>query len=66
MARDFYAVLALPRNASEDQIRQRFRELARLLDTRRRGRENYIDRAIAELDLRTRRASGEHVGAARR
>ncbi|MBW8875365.1 MAG: DnaJ domain-containing protein [Acidobacteria bacterium] len=29
MARDFYAVLALPRNASEDQIRQRFRELAR-------------------------------------
>jgi curved DNA-binding protein CbpA len=30
MARDFYAVLALPRNATEDQIRQRFREVARL------------------------------------
>lgn len=29
MARDFYAVLALPRSASEEQIRQRFRELAR-------------------------------------
>lgn len=30
MARDLYAVLALPRNATEEQIRQRFRELARL------------------------------------
>lgn len=30
MGRDFYAVLALPRNATEDQIRQRFRELARV------------------------------------
>jgi curved DNA-binding protein CbpA len=30
MATDFYAVLALPRNATEDQIRHRFRELARL------------------------------------
>jgi tetratricopeptide (TPR) repeat protein len=29
MPRDFYAILALPRNATEDQIRQRFRELAR-------------------------------------
>ena len=29
MARDFYSVLAVPRNATEDQIRQRFRELAR-------------------------------------
>jgi curved DNA-binding protein CbpA len=29
MARDFYAVLALSRSATEDQIRQRFRELAR-------------------------------------
>lgn len=29
MARDFYNVLAVPRNATEDQIRQRFRELAR-------------------------------------
>jgi curved DNA-binding protein CbpA len=30
MARDFYSVLAVPRNATEEQIRQRFRELARL------------------------------------
>jgi curved DNA-binding protein CbpA len=29
MARDFYAILALPKNATEDQIRQRFRQLAR-------------------------------------
>ncbi len=29
MARDFYTVLAVPRNATGDQIRQRFRELAR-------------------------------------
>ena len=29
MARDFYTVLAVPRNATEEQIRQRFRELAR-------------------------------------
>lgn len=29
MSRDFYAILALPRNATEDQIRQRFRQLAR-------------------------------------
>ncbi len=29
MPQDFYAVLALPRNATEEQIRQRFRELAR-------------------------------------
>ena len=28
---------------------ERFRELAKLLDTRRKGRETYIDRAIAEL-----------------
>ena len=28
---------------------ERFRELARLLDTRRMGREDYINRAIAEL-----------------
>ncbi|HEY7589423.1 MAG TPA: bifunctional (p)ppGpp synthetase/guanosine-3',5'-bis(diphosphate) 3'-pyrophosphohydrolase [Candidatus Limnocylindrales bacterium] len=28
---------------------ERFRELARLLDTRRKGREDYIERAIAEL-----------------
>ncbi len=30
MARDLYAVLALPRNATEEQIRHRFREMARL------------------------------------
>ena len=30
----------------------RFRELARLLDTRRKGREDYISRAIAELTRR--------------
>ena len=30
MPKDFYAVLALPRNATEDQIRQRFREMARV------------------------------------
>ena len=30
MARDLYAVLAVPRNATEEQIRQRFREMARL------------------------------------
>jgi GTP pyrophosphokinase len=28
---------------------ERFRELAKLLDTRRKGRESYIDRAITEL-----------------
>jgi GTP pyrophosphokinase len=28
---------------------ERFRELAKLLDTRRKGRESYIDRAIADL-----------------
>ena len=31
---------------------ERFRELARLLDTRRKGRETYIERAIAELTPR--------------
>jgi len=29
MPRDFYAILGLPRNATEEQIRQRFRDLAR-------------------------------------
>ena len=38
---------------------ERFRELARLLDTRRKGRENYIDRAIAELEPRLRAAGIE-------
>jgi GTP pyrophosphokinase len=31
---------------------ERFRELAKLLDTRRMGREGYIERAIAELEPR--------------
>ncbi|HET9225206.1 MAG TPA: DnaJ domain-containing protein [Thermoanaerobaculia bacterium] len=30
MPKDFYSVLGLPRNATEEQIRQRFRELARV------------------------------------
>jgi curved DNA-binding protein CbpA len=29
MAKDFYALLAVPRNATNEQLRQRFRELAR-------------------------------------
>ena len=33
---------------------ERFRELAKLLDTRRKGREGYIERAIAELEPRLR------------
>jgi guanosine-3',5'-bis(diphosphate) 3'-pyrophosphohydrolase len=35
---------------------ERFRELARLLDTRRKGRESFIDRAIAELEPRLKTA----------
>jgi GTP diphosphokinase / guanosine-3',5'-bis(diphosphate) 3'-diphosphatase len=35
---------------------ERFRELARLLDTRRKGREDYIARAIAELEPRLKDA----------
>ncbi|MCI0584172.1 MAG: bifunctional (p)ppGpp synthetase/guanosine-3',5'-bis(diphosphate) 3'-pyrophosphohydrolase [Chloroflexi bacterium] len=35
---------------------ERFRELAKLLDTRRKGREGYIERAIAELEPRLREA----------
>ncbi len=38
---------------------ERFRELARLLDTRRVGRESYIDRAIAELRPRLEAAGIE-------
>ncbi|MBI2776211.1 MAG: bifunctional (p)ppGpp synthetase/guanosine-3',5'-bis(diphosphate) 3'-pyrophosphohydrolase [Chloroflexi bacterium] len=34
----------------------RFRELAKLLDTRRKGRETYIERAIAELEPRLEEA----------
>jgi curved DNA-binding protein CbpA len=48
MARDFYSVLAVPRNATEDQIRQRFRELARTRHPDRfQGREKV--RAEAEF-----------------
>ena len=35
---------------------ERFRELAKLLDTRRKGREGYIERAIAELEPRLQAA----------
>lgn len=35
---------------------ERFRELAKLLDTRRMGREGYIERAIAELEPRLQEA----------
>jgi len=35
---------------------ERFRELARMLDTRRKGRETFIDRAIAELRPRLEEA----------
>ncbi|HEU4918746.1 MAG TPA: RelA/SpoT family protein, partial [Candidatus Limnocylindrales bacterium] len=37
----------------------RFRELAKLLDTRRKGREGYIERAIAELEPRLKAAGIE-------
>ncbi len=36
---------------------ERFRELAKLLDTRRKGRESYIDRAIAQLKPKLEAAS---------
>lgn len=48
MARDFYAVLAVPRNATEDQIRQRFRELAR---TRHPDRFQGVEKARAEKEF---------------
>jgi DnaJ-class molecular chaperone len=48
MARDFYTVLALPRNANEDQIRQRFRELAR---TRHPDRFQGPEKAKAETEF---------------
>jgi curved DNA-binding protein CbpA len=48
MARDFYAVLAVPRNATEDQIRQRFRELAR---TRHPDRFQGVEKARAEREF---------------
>jgi len=48
MARDLYAVLALPRNATEEQIRHRFRELARL---RHPDRFQGEDKQRAELEF---------------
>jgi tetratricopeptide (TPR) repeat protein len=45
MPQDFYAVLALPRNATEEQIRQRFRELAR---ARHPDRFQGLEKARAE------------------
>jgi len=48
MARDFYSVLALPRNATGDQIRQRFRELARL---RHPDRFQGAEKEAAELEF---------------
>ena len=48
MARDFYTVLAVPRNATEDQIRRRFRELAR---TRHPDRFRGVEKERAERDF---------------
>src|SRR5262245_31793403 len=48
MARDFYAVLAVPRGATGDQIRQRFRELAR---TRHPDRFRGAEKERAERDF---------------
>jgi curved DNA-binding protein CbpA len=48
MARDFYTVLAVPRNATEEQIRQRFRELAR---TRHPDRFQGAEKARAEREF---------------
>ena len=48
MARDFYAVLAVPRNATGDQIRQRFRELAL---TRHPDRFQGTEKARAEREF---------------
>jgi curved DNA-binding protein CbpA len=51
MARDFYTILALQRNATEDQIRHRFRELARLRHPDRfRGAEKEVaEREFQEI-----------------
>lgn len=48
MARDFYTVLAVPRNATEDQIRKRFRELAR---TRHPDRFQGAEKLRAEAEF---------------
>lgn len=51
MARDFYAVLSVPRNATEEQIRQRFREVARLghPDRFRGAEKEAAERAFQEI-----------------
>ncbi|MEP7013525.1 MAG: DnaJ domain-containing protein [Acidobacteriota bacterium] len=48
MANDFYSVLALPRNATEEQVRARFRELAR---ERHPDRFQGAEKDRAELDF---------------
>lgn len=48
MARDFYAVLGVSRNATEEQIRHRFRELAR---QRHPDRAAAADKAAAEREF---------------
>jgi curved DNA-binding protein CbpA len=48
MPKDFYAVLGLPRNATEDQIRQRFREMARV---RHPDRFQGAEKQQAEVDF---------------
>ncbi|HXO21310.1 MAG TPA: DnaJ domain-containing protein [Thermoanaerobaculia bacterium] len=48
MAKDFYAILGVPRTASEDQLRQRFRELAR---ERHPDRFRGEEKARAEKDF---------------
>lgn len=48
MPKDFYAVLGLPRNAAEDQIRQRFREMARV---RHPDRFQGAEKEQAEIDF---------------
>ncbi|HYN20069.1 MAG TPA: DnaJ domain-containing protein [Thermoanaerobaculia bacterium] len=48
MPRDFYSVLGLPRNATEEQIRQRFRDLARV---RHPDRFQGEDKAAAETEF---------------
>lgn len=50
MGRDFYAVLGLPRTATEEQIRQRFRELAR---ERHPDRFAGDEKAAAELEFQS-------------
>jgi curved DNA-binding protein CbpA len=48
MAKDFYAVLGVSRNATNEQIRQRFRELARV---RHPDRVAAADKAAAEREF---------------